>query len=174
MELAEVCESGLRHLDSSQIKAHKHARVGAQPIEGRKIGKTVGGANTKLNAITDSRRRPVALSLSEGHKSEYEGALELLETCESITLVADKGYDSDPFRILVEDWGNSTCIAPRKNRLEKVDFDTETYKLRHNVENFFCWAKENRAIATRYEQTPSSFMGFVMLSATMLWILSPF
>ena len=174
MEHAEACDSGLRHLDSSQIKAHKHAQAGPQPIEGRCIGRTVGGPNTKLNAITDSRRRPVALSVRGGNKSEYDGALELLEICEGITLVADKGYDSDPFRVLIEDWGNSSCIAPRKNRLEAVEFNKETYKKRHNVENYFCWTKEYRAIATRYEQTPSSFMGFVMLAATILWVLSPF
>ena len=174
MEQAEPCHSGLRHLDSSQLKAHKHAQVGPQPIEGRMIGKTRGGPNTKLNAITDSRRRPVALSITEGQSSEYEGALELLEKCDGITLVADKGYDSDPFRYLIADWRNSSCIAPRKNRISPVEFSPETYKKRHNVENYFCWIKESRAIATRYDQTPSSFMGFIMLSATILWILSPF
>ena len=174
MDQAVPCCSGLRHLDSSQIKAHKHAQVGPEPLEGRKIGKTKGGPNTKLNAITDSRRRPIALSLTEGQSSEYVGALELLKSCEGMTIVADKGYDSDPFRYLIGDWGNDSCIAPRKNRVKPVEFSKTIYKKRHNVENYFCWTKESRAISTRYDQTPVSFMGFVILSATILWLLSPF
>jgi transposase len=174
MANATPCDSGLRHLDSSQHKAHKHAQVGPEPVEGRKIGKTKGGQNTKLNAITDSRRRPIAMNLTEGQQSEYDGAVELLEYCENVTVVADKGYDSDPFRILIDDWGNDYCIPGRNNRKVAIEVDSEIYKKRHNVENFFCWIKEYRCISTRYEQTPSSFMGFVMLAAAILWIKSPF
>ena len=174
IQRAEACDSGLRFLDSSQHKAHKHAQVGPQPLEGRGIGKTKGGPNSKLNAITDARRRPIALILTEGQKSEYEGAVELLESCENVTVVADKGYDSDPFRILIEDWANTHCIPGRKNRKVPINVDESIYRKRHNVENFFCWIKEYRGISTRYDQTPSSFMGFIMLAASILWIRSPF
>ena len=174
MKQAEACDSSLRFLDSSQHKAHKHAQVGPEPVEGRGIGKTKGGPNSKLNAITDARRRPVALILTEGQSSEYEGAVELLESCENVTVVADKGYDSDPFRILIKDWANDHCIPGRKNRKVPVEIDKEIYKRRHNVENFFGWIKEYRCISTRYDQSPSSFMGFVMLAASILWIRSPF
>jgi len=174
MNKAEPCDSGLRHLDSSQHKAHKHAQVGSQPVEGRLIGKTKGGPNTKLNAITDSRRRPVALTLTSGQQSEYDGAVNLLESCENVTIVADKGYDSDPFRVLIKDWANESCIPGRSNRKETIEIDKEIYKTRHNVENYFCWIKEFRGVSTRYDQTPSSFMGFIMFCSAILWIKSPF
>jgi len=174
MKMAEPCASELRHLDSNQHKAYKHAQVGPEPIEGRRIRKTKGGSNTKLNAITDSRRRLIAMSLTEGQQSEYDGAIDLLEHCENKIIAADKGYDSDPFRILIEDWGNNHCIPSRSNRKIKIEVDKNIYKKRHNVENFFCWIKEYRWISTRYEQTLSSFMGLIMLAATILWIKSPF
>ena len=38
------------------------------------------------------------------------------------------------------------------------------------MENFFCWAKQFRAIATRYGKTARNFLAAVHLVAALCWL----
>ena len=48
------------------------------------------------------------------------------------------------------------------------EFDKETYKWRHLIENYFGKLKENRGIAMRSCKTDQSFTAFISLAATMI------
>ena len=50
------------------------------------------------------------------------------------------------------------------------DFDKDTYKARHLIENFFCRIKQFRAIATRYDKTARNFLAAVQLVAAIIWL----
>ena len=59
---------------------------------GRLIGRTKGGMNSKLHAVTDASGRPVRMFLTAGQRSDYIGARALLDTLPPAKyLLADRG-----------------------------------------------------------------------------------
>jgi len=52
----------------------------------------------------------------------------------------------------------------------KIDYDREIGKLRRKVENFFGRIKRFRRVATRYEQKPENYLGFVTLASIKDWM----
>lgn len=60
------------------------------------IGRTKGGRNTKVHAISDAHCRPLAFSLTPGQAADITGAVMLAERLpDARYLIADKGYDAD-------------------------------------------------------------------------------
>jgi transposase len=63
------------------------------------IGRTKGGLNTKLHAITDAKGRLLKLFMTAGPVSDYSGAAALLRSLPNAQwMLADRGYDADGFR----------------------------------------------------------------------------
>ncbi len=143
---------------------------GSQP--GRLIGRTKGGLNTKLHAVTDADGRPLRLFLSAGQVSDYTGALALLDTLPRADwLLADRGYDADWFREALADKGIKPCIPGRKSRGQPVKHDRRRYKRRHRIEMMFGRLKDWRRVATRYDRCPVVFLSAIALAATvMFWL----
>ena len=56
----------------------------------------------------------------------------------------------------------------KSNRRFPANFDRDTYKWRHLIENFFQKLKEYRGIAMRCCKTDASYAAFVALSATVI------
>ncbi|PTY00552.1 hypothetical protein DB346_15770, partial [Verrucomicrobia bacterium LW23] len=44
------------------------------------------------------------------------------------------------------------------------------YKERHLIERIFLYLKNFRRVATRYDKLASSFLSFVLIAASMLWL----
>jgi transposase len=61
-------------------------------------------------------------------------------------------------------------VPPRSNRKVKRDYDKHLYKERHLVERFFCFLKNFRRVATRYDKTKAAFAAFVTLVGIVDWI----
>ena len=55
-------------------------------------------------------------------------------------------------------------IPGRSNRRVKIEHNRALYKQRNCIERMFGQIKINRAIATRYDQLASSFLGMVHLA----------
>lgn len=87
------------------------------------------------------------------------------------TLLADKAYDADA-RVLnrLKEAEKTAVIPPKANRIEPRDYDKDTYKARHLIENFFCKLKLYRAIATRYDKTARNFLAAIHLAAAVVWL----
>ena len=83
-------------------------------------------------------------------------------------LLADRAFDANWLRndLLARDI--IPVIPPKFNRKFPAEFDKETYKWRHLVENYFGKLKENRGIAMRSCKTDQSFTAFISLAATMI------
>lgn len=80
----------------------------------RLIGRTKGGMNTKLHAVTDTQGRPIRLNVTAGRISDYTGAAALIEALPKVDwLLADRGYDADWFRKRLEDKEIKPCIRGR-------------------------------------------------------------
>ena len=85
-------------------------------------------------------------------------------------MLADKGYDSDDVRASLLLKGILPVIPPKANRKEAIACDFHAYKDRNRVERMFNKLKQFRRIATRYDKTGVSFLGFLALAAAKLWM----
>ena len=86
----------------------------------------------------------------------------LLPQLEANTVLADKGYDADQRVLQVLKNANKIAVIPPKaNRKVQRQYDTDLYKARHLIENFFANLKQFRAIATRYDKTARNFLAAI-------------
>jgi transposase len=118
----------------------------------------------------DGLGNPVRFILTQGQSSEYEQANAMITGFQASFVLADKGYDSDNFIEAIEDGGAKAVIPPRKNRIEKRDYDKTIYKERNFVERLFQKLKHYRRIATRYERLARNYMSMLSLVATIIWL----
>ncbi|NOW49010.1 transposase [Novosphingobium sp. SG751A] len=102
---------------------------------GRLIGRTKGGMNTKLHAVTDANGRPLSFFITAGQISDYTGAAALLdELPKAQWMLADRGYDAEWFRDALEQKGIEPCIPGRKSRSLPVKYDKRRYNQRNRIE----------------------------------------
>jgi transposase len=136
------------------------------------IGRTKGGMNTKLHAVTDAMGRPISFFMTAGQVSDYTGAAALLDGLPKAQwLLGDRGYYADRFRDALEEKGITPCIPGRKSRTKPVKYDRRRYKSRNRIEIMFGRLKDWRRVATRYERCPTVFLSAVALAATvMFWL----
>jgi len=85
-------------------------------------------------------------------------------------LLADKGYDADAIRAEIAAVGVEAVIPAKSNRRIPTPHDREKYRWRNLVERMFSKLKNWRRVATRYDKTQESYLGFVTLASIKLWI----
>jgi len=61
-------------------------------------------------------------------------------------------------------------IPTKGNRKIKIPVDTAIYALRNIVERCFNKLKNARRLATRYDKTVDSYLGFVQIVSIRLWM----
>ena len=85
--------------------------------------------------------------------------------------LADKGYDADVIREEIAEAGIEVVIPAKSNRREPAPHDKAKYKWRNQIERLFNKLKNWRRVATRYDKTKQSYLGFVAIAAVKLWML---
>ena len=85
-------------------------------------------------------------------------------------LLADRGYDSGAIRQDARDRGATPEIPTKRNRKVQHSVDRRLYALRSWIKCFIDRLKNSRRVATRYDHTASSFLGFVLLGGIRLWM----
>ncbi|WP_405404749.1 IS5 family transposase [Paracoccus sp. Ld10] len=159
---------------ATYLKAHRTAC--SLPCEkggrGRQIGRTKGGMNTKLHAVTDAKGRPIRLFMSAGQVSDYTGAAALLDSLpQADWFLADRGYDADWLRKALQDRGIKACIPGRTSRKKTIKYDKRRYKRRNRIEIMFGRLKDWRRVATCYDRCPETYLSAIALPATVLFWL---
>jgi transposase len=160
---------------------NESARHGDQPAvekgepndqRGRLIGRTEGGMNTKLHAVTDADGHPIRFFTTAGEVRDYTGAAALLDIwLEAELLLADQGYDADWFRDTLKDKGIEPCIPGRKSRGKPITHDKRRYMRRNRIDTNFGRLKDWRRVVTRYDICPMVFFSAVALAETVIsWL----
>lgn len=85
-------------------------------------------------------------------------------------VVADKAYDSDRIRELIQERGVTPNIPSKSNRKWKPCFSKRLYLLRNLIERFFSKLKHFRRVATRYDKLADNFLAMVQLASVRLWL----
>ena len=96
-------------------------------------------------------------------------AISLVDGLPLISLIADKGYDSNDFRAYLIEAESDAVIPPRSFR-QGLTYDKAAYELRYRIECFINKIKHYRRIATRFEKTALSFFSMLCLAAAMIWL----
>src|SRR3954470_289025 len=159
---------GIRH-------GGRHHCQGAPPWTRRKrgtasqaIGRSKGGMTTKILALTDALGNLVRFELLPGQRFDTVGVAPLIEGIEFGALIADMAFDSNDIIADLDQRGAKVVIAQHPRRATPLQIDTEMYKWRHLIENFFCKLKEFKRIALRADKTDQSFEAMIYLAAAVI------
>jgi transposase len=112
--------------------------------------------------------------ITGGEVSDYKGfdIIYDADTPGAKVLIADKGYDSNHIRDTVAQIGGTAVIPSRSNRKNPEPIDDYIYALRNQVERCFNKLKCSRRLATRYDKTAASYLGFIHIVSARLWFRS--
>ena len=158
-------------IDGSYVKAHQHS-AGAASLDEQAIGLSRGGNTTKIHLAVDSYGLPIAFEITGGEVHDSKAASLLIEQLpESKAIIADKGYDSQAIRELIDKRGSKSVIPRRSNSVTgNKEMDWGLYKNRHLVENAFARLKHFRGLATRYDKLKRNYESVVAMVCVFLWL----
>ena len=120
--------------------------------------------------MCDALGNPLRFIVTGGERHDCTQAQALLEGFHAHAVLADTGYDTDELVNWIQQTGAVVVIPPRSNRMILRDYDTGLHKERNLVERMFGHLKHFRRVATRYDKTALSFLSFVQLAASYLWL----
>jgi len=145
-------------------------KKGTQETEA--LGRSRGGFTTKLHARCDARGRPLGFVLTPGQTHDVQGFAPLFRMISDRieAFLADRGYDADAIREEIAKAGVEAVIPAKSNRRNPAPHDRAKYKWRNLIERLFNKLKNWRRVATRYDKTRESYLGFVALASIKLWI----
>jgi transposase len=160
------------HLDGTFIPAKKG---------GEAIGLTRRGKGSKLMAVVDGQGTPLGLLVASAQRAEIKLAEPTLATIHvprrrgrpkirPQELVADKGYDSQPFRERLRCRGIRPCIPHRRGKRPRRGREANLagYRERWHVERCFARLQSFRRLLVRYERLAAVYLAFVHLAALLV------
>ena len=124
--------------------------------------------STKLHLLVDALGQLVRVVVTAGQVHDATQAQALLEGERAERVIADKAYDADRIRQAVTDLGAHAVIPSHPCRAQAVAYDQHLDKERHAIACFISKLKQFRRIATCYDKTQTSFLGFTALAATVI------
>ena len=149
-------------IDSSYIRVHQHASGASGGSRANQIGPSRGGRTTKVHVAISMDMTLQAYAVTCGNVADITVAPALLAPLpKHAYCAADRAYDSDAFVALVRKKAMRAVIPPRRNRKVQRRYAKAWYRERNRVERFFARLKHRRRLATRYDKTVPSFVGFL-------------
>ncbi len=156
------------------------------------LGRSRGGQTSKVHLTADRKCRPLAFVLTAGQEADSPQFVPVLKKIRvrgpagrprtrPHAVAGDKAYSScgnrahlRKRRIKAVIPGKKDQAANRKKKGSKggrpISHDTDLYKERNTVERLINKLKDWRGIATRYDETPDSYLAGLQLRASMIWI----
>ena len=171
-------------------------RPGAPPVErvlhgrhlrsckkrGLDVGKTRKGKGTKLMVVADGQGVPLGVSLHSASPGEISLAPTTLATVRVSRrrggrprqypdrLVADRGYDSLPFRRWLKKRGIE-LIAPHQSNRKRKHQDgrpLRRYRRRWKIERTIAWLGNFRRLIVRWDRHITIYRAFVHLACALI------
>jgi transposase len=164
-------DGDIQMIDSTSIRAHQQAATAKRGDRDHCLGRSRGGLTTKIHAVVDAQGLPIRLGLTAGQAHDGQIANELLNHLGPHTIVlADKAYDADRIRTLIEEQGATPNIPAKYNRKWKPCFSKRLYRERNLNERFFSRLEHFRRVATRYDRLADNFLAMIQLASMRLWL----
>src|SRR6478752_2087265 len=161
------CSDDRQHFRSRPPAGRDGKRRGCRSC----LGRSRGGLTTKIHVVVDAQGLPIRLGLTAGQTHDGQIVDRLLDHLGPRTIVlADKAYDADRIRDLIQEQGATPNIPPKSNRRWKPCFSKRLYRERNLIERFFSKLKHFRRVATRYDKLAANFLAMVQLASMRLWL----
>lgn len=143
---------------------------------------------TKISSLVDHNGLPLALTLTSGERNDMKLAEFTLKNThisirgnlgeEKSTLLADKGYDSKPFKYFLWSNGIKANIPerefkrkyPRRYPPINSEYDPKLGKERFVVERTNAWVKSFKRLKFRFDRSAISFEAFLYLGIMVILI----
>jgi transposase len=160
---ATVCRTG-------DDRSRRHSDDRQHHCQGTSLGgrRKRGERGQEILALTDALGNLVRFVLLPGQRFDTIGVPPLIDGIEFGALIADKAFDSNDIIANLNERGAKIVIAQHPRRTTPLQIDTEMYKWRYLIENFFCKLKEFKRIAMRADKTDQSFQAMIHLVATVI------
>ncbi len=160
----------IRLVDGTHVVVHQCAANPAGGTDKQAMGKTRGGRNTKIMALTDGRGLAVNLLLIAGQAYEGHHVLPLLGNPAGLCLVGDKGFDSDKLRQQLQQLGATHCIPRRARCGIQRKVSRKLYRQRYRIENYFCRLKRWACASTRRDKLAAHFLSLIQFASVIDWL----
>src|SRR5215467_1539218 len=99
-------DSDIQMIDSTSVRAHQQSATAKRRGADHCLGRSRGGLTTKIHVVVDSQGLPIRLGPTAGQTHNGQIADTLLNHLRPRTIVlADKAYDADRIRELIQDQG---------------------------------------------------------------------
>lgn len=111
------------------------------------------------------------VALSAGRTSDHTGydALTDSDLPAPKVLIADKVCDANAIRGQIAAQGGTPVIPARRARSAPEPISAMVYALRNRIERRINRLKNARHLATRYDKTATSYLGFIEIISARLW-----
>jgi len=123
---------------------------------------------SKIMALADALGNLVDFRLLPGQAHDLRGTAALIEGLSCGQFLADRAFDANWVREALAAAEIQAVIPPKSNRRFPAEFDRETYKWHHLIENFFGKLKEYRGVAMRCCKTDTSYGAFIAIASTVI------
>ena len=108
--------------------------------------------------------------LTGGERHDITQAEKLIENLFPDYVIADKGYDSDKFVLLLKKRETQIVIPSKANRKEQREIDEHLYKERHLIECCIGKLKHFRRVFSRFDKLAKNYLSFVQFASTIVWL----
>ena len=108
--------------------------------------------------------------LTGGERNDITQAELLVKDFCADHLIADKGYDAEPFIMKLKERNCEVVIPSRSNRKEQREIDRHLYKERHLIENQIGKLKHFRRVFSRFDKLAKNYLSFIYFASTIVWL----
>lgn len=108
--------------------------------------------------------------LTGGQRNDITQATQLIENFTADYVIADKGYDAEPFVLKLKERDCEAVIPSRLNRKEQREIDRYLYKERHLIENQIGKLKHFRRVFSRFDKLAKNYLSFIYFASTVVWL----
>jgi transposase len=154
-------------IDGTITRAHRCA-AGYKKGQNEGLGRSCGGFSSKIHILCDARGSPMEFLVTAGNRHDVTQAIPLIEGYKGITVLADKGYDSQHFVNFIERYDGTAVIPSRSNSIKPRSIDKELYKERHLIECLIGKLKEFRRVFSRFDKTIISYISYIHFAAAII------
>jgi transposase len=128
---------------------------------------------TKISTLVDFLGTPFNIIFASGETHDMPFAIPTIannSVGKPAMILADKGYDSDPFRFKLSGIGIDTNIPNRdiKNRKKQENYNIPLGKMRFKIERTNAWIKSFRRLRFRFDYTLISFQALAYLALIVI------
>ena len=134
------------------------------------LGRSRGGFSTKIHLATDALGNALRFILTGGERHDITQAEQLIENLSADYVIADKGYDAEPFVLKLKEKNSEAVIPSRLNHKVQRVIDTHLYKERHLIENQIGKLKHFRRVFSRFDKLAKNYLSFIYFASTVVWL----